>query len=86
MNDKKKKTGEATYAETSRELEEILHEIESGDVDLDVLSEKVERAAGLLSQCRQKLAATETKVQKIVADLGAADDAPAAGRGAQEDA
>jgi len=75
MSDKKKKDDGPSYAEASTELEQILHDIESGEIDLDVLADKVERAAALLQTCRQKLAATETKVKKVVADLAAADDA-----------
>jgi exodeoxyribonuclease VII small subunit len=66
-----KKKSESNYAEASAELAEILQEIESGEIDLDALSEKVERAAELLQLCRQKLSATELKVKKIVADLAA---------------
>ena len=73
MSDKKKGS-EPTYAAASAELEQILHDIESGEIDLDVLTEKVERAAALLAICRQKLAATETKVKKVTADLAAAMD------------
>jgi exodeoxyribonuclease VII small subunit len=69
MSDKKKKGDEPGYAAASAELEGILHEIESGQIDLDVLAEKVERAAALLAVCRQKLAATETKVKKITAAM-----------------
>ena len=65
----KKKTKEPTYAELSGELETILDEIESGEIDLDALSDKVERAATLLGQCRKKLSATETKVKKVTEDL-----------------
>jgi exodeoxyribonuclease VII small subunit len=71
MSDKKKGS-EPTYAAASMELEQILHDIESGEIDLDVLSDKVERAAALLAICRHKLAATETKVKKVTADLAAA--------------
>ncbi|MBL8723050.1 MAG: exodeoxyribonuclease VII small subunit [Planctomycetes bacterium] len=79
MTDKKKKAGdEPGYAAASAELEAILQEIESGGIDLDVLSEKVERAALLLDVCRSKLAATETKVQKVTAELTAAAEAEAA--------
>ena len=77
MSDKKKGS-EPTYAAASAELEQILHDIESGEIDLDVLSEKVERAAALLAICRQKLAATETKVKRVTADLAAAMDASSA--------
>lgn len=75
MTDKKKKGDEPTYAAASAELEQILQDIESGEIDLDVLTEKVERAAALLAVCRQKLAATETKVKKVTAELAAAMDA-----------
>ena len=69
MTDKKKKGTDPTYSEASAELETILHDIESGDIDLDALSEQVERAAALLAICRAKLAATETKVRKVVAEM-----------------
>jgi exodeoxyribonuclease VII small subunit len=74
MTDKKKKTDEVTYAAASGELEQILQDIESGEIDLDVLTDKVERAAALLAICRQKLAATETKVKKVTAELTAATE------------
>jgi len=70
----KKKTDEPSYAELSAELETILDEIESGEIDLDELSDKVERAATLLTKCRKKLSATETKVKKVTADLQTAMD------------
>lgn len=77
MSDKKKKPDEPTYAAASAELEQILQDIETGEIDLDVLAEKVERAAALLAVCRHKLAATETKVTKVTAELAAAmDDEP----------
>lgn len=92
MTDKKKKGDEPTYAAASAELEQILQDIESGQIDLDVLAEKVERAAALLAHCRQRLAATETKVKKITAEVRAAMDAEASGGdngdadGAEDDA
>jgi exodeoxyribonuclease VII small subunit len=76
---KKNNDDEPTYAEASGELEAILQEIESGEIDLDELGDKVERAATLLAFCRQRLAATETKVKKVTADLAAAIDADADG-------
>ena len=76
---KPKKGDEPTYAAATAELEQILADIESGDADLDVLAEKVERAAALLTVCRQRLAATETKVRKVTAEIAAALEAPAGG-------
>ena len=73
MSDKKK-VEEPSYAAASAELERILQDIESGDIDLDVLTEKVERAAALLAICRKKLAATEAKVKKVTDELAASMD------------
>lgn len=66
-----KKKNEPNYTEASGELDEILDQIEQGTTDVDVLSEKVERAAALIKICRDKLANTEMKVEKVVADLSA---------------
>lgn len=74
MSDKKKKGDETSYSTASQELEQILQDIESGEIDLDLLSEKVERAAALLAICRQKLAATAAKVEKVTAELTAGTD------------
>ena len=67
------------YGEAAAELETILQEIESGAVDIDDLTRKVERAAELIRLCRDKLRATEVKVKKIVDEMAsAAPDADAA--------
>ena len=66
----KKKT-DLTYAEGAEELETILGEIESGEADIDVLSDKVERAAALIKVCREKLTNTELRVRKVVEELAA---------------
>ncbi len=42
-----------SYSAAAAELEEILEEIESGTVDIDVLTQKVERAAALIVLCRE---------------------------------
>lgn len=58
-----------TYAEAAHELEAILQQIESGAADIDVLSERVQRAATLIKACRDKLASTEVRVRKVVEGL-----------------
>lgn len=63
------------YSESAQELETILDEIETGEADIDVLSEKVERAAQLIRGCRDALAGTELRVKKVVEELAADDDA-----------
>ncbi len=66
---RKKTEPTTTWSEASEELEAILDEIEGGAADIDVLSEKVERAAELIQVCRQKLSGTELRVQKVVEEL-----------------
>jgi len=60
---------EPSYAAASAELARILQELESGQIDLDVLAEKVERAAALLAFCRERLATTATRVRKITSEM-----------------
>ena len=64
-----------TYSAASEELEQILDEIETGDADVDVLSEKVTRAAELIRICREKLDVTEMSVKKVVDGLAVDDPA-----------
>lgn len=63
------KDSKLTYEAAYKELESIISDIEEGEIGVDVLSEKVKRAAELIAFCKQKLAATETDVQKILDDL-----------------
>lgn len=67
-----RKKKDQTYTEAATELETILTEIESGDADLDVLDEKVERASELIRFCRETLSGTELRVRKIVDELAEA--------------
>ena len=57
------------YADALAELEEILDQLEDDDVDVDVLSSKVERAAVLIRLCRGRIRAAQLSVEEIVADL-----------------
>jgi exodeoxyribonuclease VII small subunit len=51
------------------ELEKIVSEIESEETDLDVLSEKVKRAAHLIKFCRARLRSTEEEVKKALSEI-----------------
>ncbi|HUW03503.1 MAG TPA: exodeoxyribonuclease VII small subunit [Acidimicrobiales bacterium] len=57
------------YAESLRELEEILAEIEADDVDIDVLATKVSRAAELLEICRDRIDGARLQVERVVESL-----------------
>ncbi|SVB56188.1 uncharacterized protein METZ01_LOCUS209042 [marine metagenome] len=48
------------------ELQEILADLESDQVDIDELAKKVERANELLQQCQKRLTSTQMQVEKII--------------------
>ena len=58
-----------SYGEAAERLEEILGKIEEGQVDIDELSGLVEEAAALVTLCRDKIHAAETKVKTITEQL-----------------
>jgi exodeoxyribonuclease VII small subunit len=58
------------YTEAFEELQRIVSEIEMGEISVDELSEKVKRAAQLITICRSKLSTTEEDVNKILKELG----------------
>lgn len=60
-----------TYEKAYTELQEIIAAIETGDVSVDLLAEKVKRAAELIAFCKEKLTATEQDVQQILSGLNA---------------
>jgi exodeoxyribonuclease VII small subunit len=59
-----------TYKEAITELEKIMVQIEQDELDVDILSEKVKRAAELLKVCKEKLFKTDAEVQKILEEMG----------------
>ena len=58
-----------TYTEAFEELQNIVREIERGDILIDDLSEKVKRAKELINVCKSKLGDTEKDVNKLLASL-----------------
>ena len=55
-----------TYSSAITELEEIVNEIESGEVDVDVLTAKVKRASELIKFCKDNLRDTQKEVDKVL--------------------
>ncbi len=60
---------ELSYKEAIAEIEEILEQIETGELDVDELSEKVKRVSVLVSLCREKLHSTEEEIEKILNEM-----------------
>ena len=57
------------YTAAFNELQNIVIEIEQGEISVDELSEKVKRAAQLIKFCRNKLTTTEEDVNAILSEL-----------------
>lgn len=57
------------YKEAFEELQDIVTEIEQGEISVDELSEKVKRASRLISICKKKLSTTEEDVNQILKEL-----------------
>jgi exodeoxyribonuclease VII small subunit len=57
------------YTEAFEELQRIVSEIETGQISVDELSQKVKRATYLIRICKQKLMSTEEDVTQILRDL-----------------
>ncbi|MBI5640471.1 MAG: exodeoxyribonuclease VII small subunit [Nitrospirae bacterium] len=73
-----------TYSQASRELQQIISEIESENVDLDVLAEKVKRATYLIKFCKSRLRDTEEEVKKVLTEIEDKAEETGAGDGASD--
>lgn len=58
-----------TYTQAKNELETIVSSIESGELDVDALTQKVKRASELIAFCKDKLTKTDAELQKILDEI-----------------
>jgi exodeoxyribonuclease VII small subunit len=58
-----------TYTSAITELEAIVQDIESGEIDVDVLTAKVKRASELIKFCKDSLRNTQKEVKKTLVDI-----------------
>lgn len=63
------KNRELTYSQALKELEKIVTDIESEEVDIDILAEKIKRASQILTFCKGKLKTAEDEVKKVLAEI-----------------
>lgn len=59
------------YGAAVAEIEQILASIDRDEIDIDELSQKVERAVELLKLCRARLKATELRVTQVLQEVAA---------------
>ena len=57
------------YAQALDELDAILRELESTDVDVDRLADRVARASELIGLCRQRITEARLRIDEVIADL-----------------
>ena len=69
MTDDLTDDAELTYAHALSELDDLLTELEDETLDVDTLSERVDRAAFLIRFCRERITSARTTVEQIVAEL-----------------
>jgi len=63
--EKKKAKKEPTFEERLARLEEIVEQLESGEVGLDASLKLYAEGAELIKVCRKDLAAAEQRIQKL---------------------
>ena len=63
------------YGKSIKRLEEIIEKIESEEIDVDELSERVKEAVFLLKVCKEKIEKADMEVRRVVEEFGKeADD------------
>jgi exodeoxyribonuclease VII small subunit len=63
------KSKQIAYSQALTELERIIEEIESEQIDVDAVAEKVKRASFLIRLCRSRLKDTGEEVKKVLSEL-----------------
>jgi exodeoxyribonuclease VII small subunit len=63
------KSRKMTYSLALTELEQIINEIESEEINVDILAEKVRKAACLIKFCKDRLRNTEEEVKKVLSEI-----------------
>ncbi len=62
------------FEEKIKELENIINELENGEIDLEDSIEKYTKAMKLVKECDEQLGKIEEKVSKIVLENGKTED------------
>jgi exodeoxyribonuclease VII small subunit len=79
------KSKQIPYSQALSELEKIISRIESEETDVDVLAEKVKRAAYLIKLCKVKLRSTEEEVGKALSELDESSQEEESAAGGREE-
>ncbi len=69
-----KQAKDVKFEDKIKELETIINELESGDIDLESSIEKYTKAMTLVKECDEQLKNIEEQVNKIVTENGQLED------------
>ena len=58
-----------SYQDAMEKLRRIVVEIEGGELDVDVLTERVKEATRLIKLCKEKLYKVDEEVKKVLEEL-----------------
>lgn len=58
-----------SYRQAAEQLEEIVAQIENGELGIDELSKKVEEAAELVKMCKDKLRQTDADIEQMLNEI-----------------
>lgn len=58
-----------SYRQAAEQLEEIVAQIENGELGIDELSKKVEEAAELVKMCKEKLRQTDADIEQMLNEI-----------------
>lgn len=61
-------TKKETYGEAMERLERIVRQIDSNELDIDILSEKIKEANEIIAFCTKKLTKADQEVEKLLQD------------------
>jgi len=67
-NNTKNEIDKLTFEEALKALEEIVSQLDSGEIDLDKAVEAYERGTNLKAHCEKKLKEAQLRVEKIEVD------------------
>jgi exodeoxyribonuclease VII small subunit len=57
---------EIKYEEAVKQLEDIVKQLESGELDLDDMSSELKKAQQLIKICKDRLTKTDEEIKKIL--------------------
>lgn len=55
-----------SYQKSVEELQQIINDLDGGEIGIDALGVKIKKAKELLTKCQEKLRATEKEIEEII--------------------